>query len=157
MTTLTCPKCRLGMSDAALDAGQCPACGFPLDGPLVLDVAAHRRSPALLVAVAGAVVATGVASYAFLQPTDTPAADHDITGTPDAGPPAVAVRHVAPFPHLPKPPDAPDAKSTPEPRPVVELPKKAGPRPIGVVMKIDPKIAPSATSTTPTTRPLFPT
>ena len=36
MLTLNCPKCRQGMPDDALDAGQCPACGFPIDGPVVL-------------------------------------------------------------------------------------------------------------------------
>lgn len=155
MTTLTCPKCRQGMSDAALDVGQCPACGFPLDGPLVLDGAPRRHSPALLVAVAGAlVVATGVAGYAFLKPTDTPAADREVAREPDPEPPAVAVRHVAPFPHLPQPRDAqppnqpPKAvpvvvnEKPPQPAPVIEPPKHDGPRPIGVVMKVDPKIAP---------------
>lgn len=148
MTTLTCPKCRQSMPDAALDVGHCPACGFPLDGPLVIGGAA-RRSPALLAALIGAVVvATGVAGYALLKPTETPA-ERELSREPDPEPPVVAVRHVAPFPHLPKshtaPPDAVPALVSEQPvrpAPVVEPPKKDGPRPVGVGIKIDPKIAP---------------
>ena len=40
MSTLTCPKCRHAVPDEALDLGQCPACGFPLDGPVVLGARA---------------------------------------------------------------------------------------------------------------------
>jgi ssDNA-binding Zn-finger/Zn-ribbon topoisomerase 1 len=47
MTTLPCPKCRQQMPDDALDRGQCPACGFPLDGPLVLDAGSRRPRTAL--------------------------------------------------------------------------------------------------------------
>lgn len=141
MTTLICPKCRQGMPDAALDAGQCPACGFPIDGPLILDAPARRRSPALLAVLGGVVLAaSGVAGYAFLRPTDTPAADRETT-TPDTEALGVAAVPVAPFPRLAKP-RTPDTDPVPQ-QPVVVPVKRDGPRPVGVVMKVDPKIAPT--------------
>lgn len=156
MTTLTCPKCRQGMTDAALDLGQCPACGFPIDGPLVFAGGAKRRSPVLLFTLAGVIVAgAGVAGYALFGQTELPplgrapeVADATNTGTPPA-----PVKHIAPFPHAPKPrdPNGTEPPVTPKPPtppgtgdnvpPVVE-PKKDGPRPVGVVMKVDPRIAP---------------
>ena len=142
MTAFTCPKCRQAVSDVALDAGHCPACGFPLDGPLVINTP-RRRSPGWLLAVGGALVAaTGVAGYAYLSP---PAPRHETASAPPGELPPVAVRHVAPFPHAPKPRDeqAPVKVPNEKPsRPAVEPPKKGGARPVGVVMKIDPKIAP---------------
>ncbi|MBY0458931.1 MAG: hypothetical protein K2V38_16455, partial [Gemmataceae bacterium] len=64
MNTLLCPKCRQPMPDDALDAGQCPVCGFGLDGPLVLADAA-RKWPRVWVLAAGVVVLTAAAGLGF--------------------------------------------------------------------------------------------
>ncbi|MFM8272797.1 MAG: hypothetical protein ACKODX_10750, partial [Gemmata sp.] len=72
MTSITCPKCRQGADDGALDAGECPACGFPLDGPLVIAGGAPPRSSVRYIVGAGAVaVATaGYAGYAYFGKGD---------------------------------------------------------------------------------------
>ncbi len=154
MTTLTCPKCRQRMTDAALDVGQCPACGFPIDGPLVFNGTAKRRSPALLLAVTGVLVAgAGAAGYAYY--TQAKPSSPEVADARNDGSPGTPVKHIAPFPHTPKPrdpsgtdqpippkpADPKDMTGTKDPPPVVE-PKRVGPRPLGVVMKVDPKIAP---------------
>ncbi len=154
MSTLTCPKCRQGMTDDALDVGQCPACGFPLDGPLVLDGTNKRRPPALLFAVAGVLVA-GAAGYAYFGQSEP---TREVADARNDDTPVTPIKHIAPFPHAPKPrdPRSPDQPITLKPidpngtggnkvqplvPPIVE-PNRVGPRPIGVVMKVDPKIAP---------------
>ena len=138
MTTLKCPKCRLHAPDDALDAGQCPACGFPLDGPLVLDTAASgtRMWPFLLGSVFGAAV--GATGYALVRDHPAPPLEpqHELAQTnptPPQVPPSAPVAN-APKPRSPEQslPDAPPS----------EEPKKGAPRPLGVVMKVDPKIAP---------------
>lgn len=141
--TLTCPKCRQGAADDALDAGQCPACGFPFDGPVLL---ARPRAGGARVLLAGGVVAFlaggGAAGYAFWpEPSATVQRPPEFAATEPAEP----IVHVAPFPHEPKPND-PQAEPNPvpevQPEPVaVPAPKREGPRPLGVVMKVDPKIA----------------
>ncbi len=137
MTTLTCPKCRQGLPDDALDAGQCHLCGFPLDGPVVLGTPGARAGGTrLLLAAGGAVlVVAAVAGFVYYDRADAsrtqPATELAALTSPE---PASPVRHVAPLPHEPKLPDA-----IPAP---VEPPKRDGPRPVGVVMKVDPKIAP---------------
>ncbi len=137
MTTLTCPKCRQGLPDDALDAGQCHLCGFPLDGPVVLGT--HDTSAGgtrLLLAAGGAVLVVAVvAGFVYYDRADAsrtqPATELAALTSPE---PASPVRHVAPLPHEPKLPDA-----IPAP---VEPPRPVGPRPVGVVMKVDPRIAP---------------
>jgi hypothetical protein len=159
MNDLTCPKCRQSIADAALDAGQCPRCGFPLDGPVVLGAA--RRTPVLALAAVGVLVAAGLAGgyaiYAAGETTSDDPAPEVAALEPGEQPPEEV--HVAPFPHEPKraetqdeprPQDNGPAKSpAPKPEPVappvpvvVEPPKRDGPRPIPVVMKIDPRIQP---------------
>ncbi|QJX00512.1 hypothetical protein [Frigoriglobus tundricola] len=156
MTTLTCPKCRQQLPEDALDAGQCPLCGFPLDGPVVLAAAptasgCGKWRPVTEV-VATLLFAAAVA-YWFLgrsEPTRSPHAPEVAA----LGPSEVE-RQVAPFPHEPPPQTIPTTQTPAEPRPdkprdpdptpvqpVVEVPKKDGPRPIRVVMKVDPKITP---------------
>lgn len=161
MTTLTCPKCRQGMTEEALDTEQCPRCGFPIDGPVVLATGQSATSPrwgliATLTLLVGAAVGMG---YAFLttsrsetnQPTEV------ATILPE-NIPNVTVRHIAPFPHEPKRPDSgtnqanppidpsgignPVPPIPPMPVAVVEPPKPDAPRPVGVQIKVDPKIAP---------------
>lgn len=137
MTTLTCPKCRQGLPDDALDAGQCPLCGFPLDGPVVLGAPGMRAGGTRLLLAAGGtvLVVAAVAGFVYYDRADAsrtqPATELAALTSPE---PASPVRHVAPLPHEPKLPDA-----IPAP---VEPPKRDGPRPVGVVMKVDPKIAP---------------
>ena len=158
MTTLTCPKCRQGMPDDALDAGHCPACGFPLDGPFVFATPGSRPVGTRLLLAAGAVTllaGAGYTSYMLFSRTDT-GTDTEVADRERE--PDVPVRFVAPVPHEPKrlrprpggshrptarqqSTGAPGDKGPP-PVPPVDPPKKAGPRPIGVVMKVDPKIAP---------------
>ena len=174
MTTLTCPKCRRGLADDALDAGQCPLCGFPLDGPVVLVPPASRGGRTrLLVAGAVAVVLAGAGTlyalndWSFAQQEPLDFAPKTLAWRPvelqhESGP---QVPQLAPFPHEPKhaaadptniappppikaePPGPVDMGQPPVPVVpvvVVEPPpkKKAGPRPIGVVMKVNPKIEP---------------
>ena len=137
MTTLTCPKCRQGLPDDALDAGQCHLCGFPLDGPVVLGTPdTSAGGTRLLLAAGGTVlVVAAVAGFVYYDRADAsrtqPATELAALTSPE---PASPVRHVAPLPHEPKLPDA-----IPAP---VEPPRQVGPRPVGVVMKVDPKIAP---------------
>ena len=137
MTTLTCPKCRQGLPDEALDAGQCHLCGFPLDGPVVLGTPGARAGGTrLLLAAGGAVLVVAVvAGFVYYDRADAsrtqPATELAALTSPE---PASPVRHVAPLPHEPKLPDA-----IPAP---VEPPRPVGPRPVGVVMKVDPRIAP---------------
>ena len=154
MTTLTCPKCRQGLPDDALDAGQCNLCGFPLDGPMVLRSPGARGRTRLALATGVALLALVAADLLVFNlvassPFNTAP---EVAGLPGPEPqPEGVVRHVAPFPHEPKrsaetvpadPPGVGDQGQPPNPV-VVEPPKKAGPRPGGVVMKVDPKIAPS--------------
>lgn len=147
MTPLKCPKCRQPMPEDALDAGQCPACGFPLDGPLVLDAGMQRsRLPLLalvcvLLAGAGAGVAgyfaSGLSSFGAPQPAPEVAA---------APPSAVSTEKVTPPPQPatkpPEPKPAPPPKEPEKPPQPAPEPKKDAPRPVGVVMKVDPRIAP---------------
>lgn len=145
MTTLTCPKCRRGLPDDALDAGQCPHCGFPLDGPVVLTAPAASSGARWL--VAGAVVlllgAAAVGGYAYLdrdEPRTAPLPE--VAAISVAEVPAPPALPVAPLPHEPKPAPPPPAPGDVAP-PVEPPKKKGGPRPVGVVMKVDPKIAPT--------------
>ena len=145
MTTPPCPKCRQPVTDAALDAGQCPLCGFPFDRPVLLDGPSSRLGA---VAVAFAVVLAAIGSgfggyYYSINNRTQPKPEPEFVAAPRAAPkparPQPATRPIAPLPHEPKQNDVP----TPAPNPItVEPPKKDGPRPIAVVMKVDPKIAP---------------
>ena len=98
MTTLTCPKCRQGLPDDALDAGQCHLCGFPLDGPVVLGT--HDTSAGgtrLLLAAGGAVLVVAVvAGFVYYDRADAsrtqPATELAALTSPE---PASPVRHVA--------------------------------------------------------------
>ena len=76
----------------------------------------------------------------------------EVAALPTAKPqPESAVRHIAPFPHEPKKEASPATvdpsgagdKGQPSLPVANEPPKKDGPRPGGVVMKVDPKIAPT--------------
>jgi hypothetical protein len=156
MTTLTCPKCRTALPDDALDAGQCPRCGFPLDGPVILVPAGTPFGGTRLLLAVGAalLLAAGVAGYAFFGPAGAsitqPAVE--VAAVPSTEP-AAPVVHVAPFPHQPKrlsanpsapPADPPGPMGDVGQPPIPEPPKnKDRPRPIGVVMKVDPRIAPN--------------
>jgi hypothetical protein len=151
------------MPDEALDAGHCPACGFPLDGPLVFATPGARSVITRLL-LAGGLVAllagAGFAGYTLLhRPGTTPDPELADAGRPPEGVPEDPVREVAPPPHelkqphpdsgvQPSPiPDNPPGmpgdmgQPPPPPPPPVDPPKK-GPRPIGVSMRVDPKIAP---------------
>jgi hypothetical protein len=172
MTTLTCPKCRQGLADDALDVGQCPLCGFPLDGPVVLGTPGTRGGTRLLLAVGllTVLMGAGVAGYAILGRTDANAKAElaNRENSAEAGEPATPVTPIAPLPHEPKPgepgntgqngnpPPADPPGTSDKGQPVgqvppgmgdkgrppvaVEVPKKDAPRPVAVVMKVDPKI-----------------
>jgi hypothetical protein len=166
MDSLSCPKCRRALPEDALDAGQCPLCGFPLDGPVLLAApGSHAGSKLLLFALGGVVLLAGVVTVYAVSDRSDPPPELVLTKPairPEPATEAAPVTHIAPFPHAPKPsdasatnPPAPGAEPpgpkgdqgqppvpVPAPVPVVNPPKKDGPRPIGVVMKVDPKIAP---------------
>ena len=85
MTTLTCPKCRQGMTDDALDRGQCPACGFPLDGPVVLAApGASSGGTRLLIAAGVLVLLAGVGAAGYFVANRT--ANDPGTEVADRGP-----------------------------------------------------------------------
>ncbi|VTR94732.1 unnamed protein product [Gemmata massiliana] len=157
MTTLTCPKCRQGMPETALDAGQCPTCGFPLEGPVVLNEQQRQEKrpfPVLMLSIVVGVLAIGTYAYfkrSEIPPRNLPPERPLVTPEPES---AVA-KHILPFTpssltnNAPRseenvsktvdPPGAVDDRNTQERTAVLE-PKKEAPRPTGVVMKIDPKI-----------------
>jgi hypothetical protein len=150
MDTLTCPKCRTGLSDAALDAEQCSQCGFPLVGPVVLVPAGSQiGGTRLLLPLTAALVLTGAGTiYALTdwspQQAEPDPAPRELAALPIESLPVV---HVAPLPREVKlstaiPPVEPPGAQGQPPGPVAVEPKKDVPRPIGVVMKVDPKIAP---------------
>jgi hypothetical protein len=144
MDTLTCPKCRTGLSDNALDAEQCPQCGFPLVGPVVLVPAGSPvGGTRLLLSLTAALVLTGAGTiYALTdwspQQAEPDPAPRELAALPIEAPVVVPV---APAPREVKPTNAFPPPVEP-PGPVAVEPKKDVPRPIGVVMKVDPKIAP---------------
>lgn len=139
MTTLSCPKCRQHMPDDALDRGQCPACGFPLDGPLVLDPVARRPRTALF-AVGGAILVTaGAAAFSAFGDGFGAAS----TPAPDVA--SIAPAAVEPVGRIDPPPrpakSGPPEVGAPFANPPAPDPKTGGPRAIGVVMKVDPRVA----------------
>lgn len=165
MSTLTCPKCRRGLTDDALDAGQCPLCGFPLDGPVVLaapgttigNASADPRFllPTAILFVLAMVVAV-VAMSNWPVPQQRPV---EFVAQPLAAPPPpprpelIPVPPLAPPPHEPQRPGAnPSApivgppgigdKKPPQPIAVEPPKKKDGPRPVGVGIAVNPKIEP---------------
>lgn len=168
MTTLTCPMCRRGLSDDALDAGQCPLCGFPLDGPVVLAAPDPRigntsTGPRFLLATAALFVLAMVSALVAVVAMSTwPVPQQkpvEFVAQPlvaPAPPPSPQPELIPPLPPLAPPPHEPQRLSANPPMPavdppgigdkgppiVVAPPKKDGPRPIGVVMKVDPKIEP---------------
>lgn len=145
MTSLTCPKCRQGVTDDALDTGACPACGFPLDGPIVLGAGRARGGVVTRVLLAGgllvAVAGAGAAGY-FVSARTTPAkrTREVAERTPEpVAPTPPKVIHVAPFPREVKRTTEPD----PKPVPPVEPPKKGGPRPVAAQIIVNPKVEPN--------------
>lgn len=126
MPTLTCPKCRQGMPDDALDVGQCPACGFPIDGPLEFGKPGARSAGTRALIALGVVAllgGAGYASYAYFNRPENPTPELADRGREPAREPAVPVLDVAPFPHEPKSPGAdpgtaPHTKPDPTPAPV---------------------------------------
>jgi hypothetical protein len=146
MVSPTCPKCRHAIPDAALDDGQCPACGFPIDGPLVIGTHGRRWSATRFLVAAGAVgllAAGGFTGYTLFNRARTVADTKIVSWEPaPRGASEPQVRPVAPLPHEPRPRSSASADLVPTPPVSVEPPKKNGPRPIGVVMKVDPRVAP---------------
>jgi hypothetical protein len=148
MTSLTCPKCRHGLSDEALDAGACPLCGFPLDGPVVLSAPSGSGLQRLLLpATAAAVTLLAVMGY-LLFGRDTPAVSPSAVEVGAAAPsielPSKPPLPIAPPPREVKPapwPPVPTDLKPPQPPAPPEPPKPAV-RAVGVVMKVDPKITP---------------
>jgi|GEM_PF-3191097 len=155
MTHLTCPKCRQGVPDDALDVGQCPACGYPLDGPVVLTGVRPRTGQMRLFLALGMVTllaGAGIAGYLHFAPA-TPSSPHTepevaLLGSQQSTPLRI---YIAPFPHEPRARESigvsPEVQSNPgeklQPKPMdVVIPKEEDPHPVGVVMKVDPKIAP---------------
>jgi hypothetical protein len=108
MSYLACPTCRQFVSDQALDAGECPFCGY--DGAMV--AAASPKRAWLLSTLA--VVLCGSALGAFLL-------------VPRSEPTRVGANEVATAPP-PLPPSIPaDPDVAPPPRSVVPLPVTAPP------------------------------
>jgi hypothetical protein len=180
VTDLTCPKCRQPIADAAIDAGQCPVCGFSIDGPVVIGTRARTPSAAFMLGCALAGVGL-VVGYGLLAGPDSPPVRTapEVAALNPAEPRPEALIHIAPFPHEPKPRRQDQSEpppKPPEPKPVEKKPEPVGPppvpvppspvpvppppkpadppkidppkidppkpRPVPVVMKIDPKIQP---------------
>jgi hypothetical protein len=179
MTTLTCPKCRHAAPDAALDAGHCPACGFPFDGPILLGRpgSGAGAGAARLAVVVGAVAflaGAGVASLVLLtrpdpktdefadrgggaarapdalrpgggttpEPTRPTSGPEAATGAGTPQPPTGGKEAPRPPGDAPPQKDGPPGDKGPAPEPVVHPPRKDGPRPVAVVMRVEPRIAP---------------
>jgi hypothetical protein len=151
------------MPEDALDAGQCPACGFPLDGPVILGTPPARGVGRIFLAALVVLCIAGLAALGAWEfsnpPPEKPPVELAQAPAPESLLPVV---HIAPFPHeaaaRPAGPDAPPVEppvpgaKEPPPQPPLPVPvpveppkKREGPRPVGVVMKVDPKIAPVRT------------
>jgi hypothetical protein len=143
MTSLTCPKCRHGVTDDALDRGACPACGFPFDGPVVLGAGA-RGAPRVLLAVTLMAAAGGAGAAGYFVSARAPAEPtREVTEEKKTPTPPREV-FVAPFPHEPRRAANPDPKKVDPvpPVPPVEPPKKDGPRPVAAKVIVNPKVEP---------------
>jgi hypothetical protein len=140
MTTVSCPKCRQALPDTALDAGACPLCGFPLDGPVVLSPAGGPRTRRWLAAsVAVALLLVLAAVGYFVLTRDEPAPTNPSTEVAKTTPEqprsaSASTVPIAPMPRAVSPRADPPADAPPEPKKIE--------RPLGVVMKVDPKITP---------------
>jgi hypothetical protein len=127
------------LTDAALDAEACPLCGFPLVGPVVLSPAAGPGGRRVVpVAAASLLVLVIVGVLLLDREPRTAVAPPTVEAVPvGAAPPAAPARatvQLAPMPREVRFVAAPPADAAPEPRKVE--------RPVGVVMKVDPKITP---------------
>lgn len=147
MISLSCPKCRQALADDALDAGACPLCGFPLDGPVLLSAPSRSRTWVLLLGVVSLLALAGV-GYAIFTPDapsepnrQQPTAEVAVAPQPSVEAPALPVRQVAPPPREVKPAPADSGDTNGQPVAPVE-PKREGPRPVGVAMPVNPKVAP---------------
>jgi hypothetical protein len=146
MSQLSCPKCRAAVSDDALDAGQCPACGY--DGAM-MATGATAGSVWLIATVV--VLAGGLALGTFMVlSTDGPRSQPDpilafgpgllpASSFPPAATPEPAV---APEPR----PSEPVIGVAPEPRPHVAVAPRPKPNPWnppkpGPVVVLDPRDA----------------
>jgi hypothetical protein len=144
------------MPDDALDAGACPACGFPLDGAIAFAPPQSRASRWLLLLTVPLCALAGYAGYAVrtnLTPTAPESQQtQEVARAPEVPrvPPPI---EIAPFPHEPVnrdlPPEPPEPpvtvpkKDNPlEPKKEPE-PKKDAPPANAVVIKIDPFVEPN--------------
>jgi hypothetical protein len=148
VTSLTCPKCRQAVSDEALDAGQCPACGY--DGPMVALAPAAKWAwlVATLMVVGGGAALGG---YLLFPAPPRPAPGPEVAAIIPPGAVHIPPKHVepaviaiAPPPRLvppASPPTPPKKEPQAEPVPVASVPpKKDLPRfdpPVGPVVRIN--------------------
>jgi hypothetical protein len=142
MTAFACPKCRGALPDAALDAGSCSACGFPLDGPL--PALAPPRSARPFVFGALALLIACAAGFAIFAPrADEPQPAVEVARAEPRAPVAKPEVAVAPMPHEPR---AKPVAIAPQPEPKIEpkIEAKIEPKPVkpGAVIQIDPFDAP---------------
>jgi hypothetical protein len=149
MSNLACPKCRQVVSDAALDAGQCPCCGY--DGPMV--VAASGKWAWLIATLA--VVLGGVALGGYLLfPGTIPRANNP-------GPDVAAVTQPPPLPPAltPEPTPQPKPKEVPPPAPqdkVEPTPKPEPPKPDPKPEPPKPEPKPEPIEVVPPPKPVVP-
>lgn len=148
MQQIRCPKCRQPVTDAHLDAGACPSCGY--DGPVELPgTPATAWLRHLTAAVALGSAAIGI--YLLIPRSDTlrPGAELSVQSVQDSHPVAPAVpaptRSItgglaaAPSPH-----DATPAVPLPPHRPnpwVIDPPKPEAPAKVPSIL-LDPREAP---------------
>ena len=120
MTHLECPTCRQFVSDHALDAGQCPFCGY--DGAMV--VAASPKRAWLIATVAVVIGGAALGAY-LLIPRAQPIRIHDFETAVSNSRPALPHQ---PVPVVPEPAPPPRlVVQQPTPLPVVAAPPKKNP------------------------------
>jgi hypothetical protein len=138
MTLFECPKCGQFVSDRALDAGECPFCGY--DGAMI-GAASPRR--AWLIATVVVVLGGGALGAYLLVPRAEIIhlrGPESAAAKPAPAPPAQpipATPELAPFPRsiVPHPPPArPIATAPPK-----EQPRNQPPANFGPVERIDPR------------------
>ena len=132
---LTCPKCRLAVSDAALDTGECPGCGY--DGAMVIATSAKG---AWLV-VTSVVVVAGLALGGYLLIPHPNAPRHLQVPTAIAKNQTQSHAHQRETALAPEPRTLIHDDTPPRPRPPEAAPSPHRPRPKspGPVILIDPR------------------
>jgi len=138
MSHLACPKCRLSVSDDALDAGQCPGCGY--DGAMVALASPKWAWLAATLAVVGVGLAAGVyLLFPRQQWTRHPRTHPIAVAAPAPNRPLERIEpDIAPAPRLVAPQVHTQVSWEPAPPPHAFAPPKKEPAPPrGPIVRID--------------------